>query len=471
MPNNQAAPRGMRTFFVIWLGQFVSLIGSGLTSFGLAVWIFEQTRQATPFAITALFATLPRLVLTPVAGALADRLNRRWLMIVADTGSALVTLSAAGLLWTGQLEVWHIYLVATANSVFGAFQEPAYLASIAMLVPRKHLARANGMGQLSQAVEMMAAPALAGVLFVTVGLSGIILIDFATFIVALGTLLVVRIPQPPAEARSAGQAGARASLLADAAYGWHYLRARRGLFVLLVYFALVNYLLNTATVLAGPLVLSMRNASVLGLVQMTAGTGMLVGSLVVSAWGGPKRRIWGVIGAIALSSAGLALAGLRPSPVFVAAGLFVLLFCIPIASSASQAIFQSKVAPAVQGRVFAMRGLISRSMTPLAFFSSGLLADGLFEPLMQPAGALGSGLLGSLLGAGSGRGVGLMFVLSGLLLVAASVGALASRSVRNIERELPDMLPDEPPAVAAVPEMEGSAPVEAGSQAAAEAVR
>jgi MFS family permease len=133
----------MRTFFIIWLGQVVSIIGSGLTAFGLAVWIFEQTGQATPFALTIMFANLPRILLSPLAGALADRWNRRRIMILADTGSAVITLSAFFLLTFGQLAVWHIYVIATLYAILGAFQEPAYTASITMLVPAKELARAN----------------------------------------------------------------------------------------------------------------------------------------------------------------------------------------------------------------------------------------------------------------------------------------------------------------------------------------
>ena len=438
MPASQAATGGMRTFFVIWFGGLISLLGSGLTSFGLGVWIFDQTKQATPFALTVLFSTLPPLLLGPLAGALADRWNRRRLMIAADTGSALVTLAAALLLWNGQLEVWHIYLIAMANGLCSAFQEPAYTASIVMLVPKEQLARASGLSQLARALEMLLAPAIAGVLFVTIGLNGIILIDFITFFFAIGALLVVKIPQPAAEALPSG--ARRPTLLSDAAYGWRYLTARPGLMVLLVYFALVNFLLNLSAVLTGPLVLAVGTAGMLGAVQVASGAGMLAGSIAMSAWGGPKRRVLGVIAFIALGAVGLLVAGMRPSPVFAGAGLFILLFCVPLASGPSQAIFQSKVEPAVQGRVFAMRGMISRSMMPLAFLLAGPLADSVFEPLMSADGALGSGILGQLLGAGPGRGIGLIFTLAALLLLAASAAAWLSPRLRRIEEDLPDVV-------------------------------
>jgi DHA3 family macrolide efflux protein-like MFS transporter len=387
-----------------------------------------------------LFANLPRILLAPIAGSVADRRNRRWIMLLADTGAALLTLGVALLLFSGRLAVWHIYLVALLGSVFGAFQEPAYVASIAMLVPKKHLARANGLVQMGQALETLISPALAGVLFVTTGMQGIIVIDFLTYFFAIGALLLVRIPQPEAPPSEAKEG--RGQLLADTLFGWNYLRARVGLLGILLYFALVNFVLNWAMVLNAPLILTFGTASTLGLVQAVSGVGMLAGSMLMSAWGGPKRRINAVIGFIVLSSLGLLLMGLRPSAVSVGAGIFVLLFCVPLASGPASAIFQTKVDPAVQGRVFAMRIMIARSMMPLAFLTAGPLADYVFEPWMRDGGILASTILGRLLGTGAGRGMGLMFVIAGLGGILASVLAYAHPRIRRVEDELPDAIPE-----------------------------
>jgi MFS transporter, DHA3 family, macrolide efflux protein len=433
-------PKNMKNFFIIWLGQVISMIGSGLTTFALSVWIFQETQQATPFAMAVLMGTLPRLLLTPLAGSLADRWNRRWLMILSDTAIAAGTLVIAFLVFGGRLEIWHIYIVIVFSSAFAAFQEPAYAASIPMLVPKKELGRANGMVQMTQGLEMLAAPVLAGFLFVTIGLRGIIIIDFITFFFAVGALFIVRIPQPKLVEEDVSQK--RGQVWRDAAFGWRYLRARVGLFRLLVYFALVNFLLNFATVLTGPLILSFSSADTLGLVQMTMGVGMLIGSLIMSAWGGMQRRMLGVFIFIALAGVGLGIAGLRPSPLTIAAGLALLLFSIPFGSGMSAAVFQSKVAPAVQGRVFAIRGMISRSAMPLAFLLAGPLADFVFNPLMETGGALAATPLGLLLGAGPGRGIGLLFLLSSFVLLVATAVAYTNPRIRHIESELPDALPE-----------------------------
>lgn len=434
-------PKDMKKFLVIWLGQLISLFGSGLTGFALAVWIFQETGQATPFAMTILFGNLPRLLLSPLAGSLADRWNRRLLMILSDAGSALVTLSIVFVIMSGELQIWHIYLIATFNAIFAAFQEPAYTASIAMIVPKKNLARANGMVQMGQALEMVATPLMAGVLFVAIGLRGIVLIDFASFFFAIGALLVVKIPQPEVEPPAEGE---RATVMKDVVFGWNYMRARAGLLGILIYFAFVNFLLNFAVVLAGPMVLSNNPPSVYGLVQMTLGAGLLAGGIVMSAWGGPQRgRIKVIIGFIILAAAGLVVTGLHPWPVVIGAGLLILTFSVPMASGPSQAIFQSKIAPAVQGRVFAIRSLVSRSMMPLAFLLAGPLADYVFEPMMLPGGALASSILGRLFGVGAGRGIALIYIISGVLLAAASFLAYANPRIRNVEEDLPDELPGE----------------------------
>jgi MFS family permease len=449
MPENQSSFRSMRTFLVVWLVQLISQVGSGLTGFALAVWIFDETRQATPFAVTVFLSAVPRLLLSPLAGSLADRYTRRRIMILADSGDALVTLMAAALVWSGNLQIWQIYLIAALGSVFGAFQEPAFSASVVMLVPKPQLARANGMSQLGQALEMLVSPVVAGLLFVTIGLRGIILVDFATYLIALGTLVLVHIPQPAA---AAGDAAKRhAGVWADTAFGWNYLRQRPGLFGLLMYFALVNFLLNIASVLTGPLVLSRNSPAALGTVQMAAGLGMLAGSLVMSAWGGPKQRIRGVISFIGCMAVGLLVVGIRPGAVFAGAGMFIMLFSLPFASAASQAIFQTKVAPEVQGRVFAMRSMISRSMTPLAFALAGPLADRVFEPLMQAGGALAATQVGTLLGTGPGRGLGLIFVTAAIVLLAATGLVYLSPRLRKVESELPDAV------VKAAPEAEAGA--------------
>lgn len=434
----------MRTFLIIWFGQLISIIGSGLTGFGLSVWIFEKTGQALPIALNALFFNLPRVLLAPIAGAIADRYNRRHIMILADSGAAVTTLGVVALLFTGRLEVWHIYLSTAISSCFGAFQDPAYRASITMLVPKDDLARAGGLDQMSFAVQSILTPLIAGVLYAGFGLKAIILIDFVTFFFAVGALALVHIPQPKATSVAA-EDRQRNRMWREAAFGWKYLLERPGLFGLLWYYAVVNFFLTLSGVLFAPLVLSYGTPTEMGVVQTFGGVAMLVGGLIMSIWGGPKsRRIWGVIAAIALSGFGYLLAGLRPSTLLIASAQFVILFFIPISAAISQAVWQMKVAPEIQGRVFAIRGMIAFSIMPVANIAAGILADKVFEPLMAHGGILSGTIIGATIGVGAGRGIALIFIISAFFLWLSSLYAFATPRIRNLEVEIPDAIPDKP---------------------------
>ena len=434
--------KGLKTFIFIWLGQLSSMIGSGLIGFALSVWIFDQTGQATPFALTALFSSLPRILLSPIAGAVSDRWNRKRIMLISDSLSGLITLGTALLLLTGQMQVWMIYLLSFLGSIFASFQQPAYTASIVMLVPKDQLTRANSMVQMGQALETLITPVLAAALFATIGMQGIIFIDVATYLIAVLTLVLVSIPQPE---KRAEQAQEKSSLLKDISFGWHYLAARGGLLGLLFYFASVNFFLNLSAVMLGPLVLSFSSVTSMGVAQTVMGARMLAGSLAMSVWGGPKnRKVLAVIGFIVLATLGFVVAGLQPSLTYVSVGVFLPTFFIPFASGPSSAIFAAKVAPEVQGRVFATRSMVSQSMMPLAFLLSGILADNIFNPLLVPGGILADTFVGRWIGVGPGRGIGLMIITSGLLLLLISLGAYANPRIRNIETEIPDAISETP---------------------------
>jgi len=422
----------MRTFFTVWGGQLVSILGSTMSAFGLQLWVYAETGSVTNLALVALAFALPAVLISPFAGALVDRWDRRKVMLASDAVAGVATLCVAGLYATDSLHLWHIYVLVAVGSMGSAFQAPAWLASIPLLVPKPHLGRANGLVQLNDGLSLVMAPALAGVVLVASGLGAILLIDVATFLFAVGTLAVVRFPRP--EGHAATSTG---SMLGDAAAGWRYVRERGGLFGLLWVYAGVNFSLSFGNVLFIPLVVAFASESAAGGVLSAAGFGAVAGSVAVSAWGGPKKRVRGTMIAIVGAGLGVALAGVRPSLVLVAASAFALMAMVPVANTSSQVLWQLKVPPAMQGRVFAIRRMISQAISPIAILASGPLADRVFEPLMAEGGAL-AGSVGSVIGVGPGRGVGLMFIVTGLLTALLGVVGYLAPRVRNIETELPD---------------------------------
>jgi MFS family permease len=446
-----SSPARLRIFSIVWFGQLVSTLGSGLTGFALGVWIYQETGSTTLFALNLLAYTLPNLLVSPIAGAMVDRFDRRWMMVLSDAGAGLSTLAIALLWYAGSLELWHVYIATAFNAAFGTFQWPAYSAATTLLVPKAHLGRAGGMVQIGEAISQLAAPALAGALLVNIGLPGVVIIDFATFLLAIATLLLVSFPKPPVSAESQASKG---SLLQEAAFGWRYILARSGLAGLLIVFAATNLLNGLSNPLLTPMILEMTTPDVFGYLVSIAATGMLAGTLVMSVWGGPKRRIHGVLGFLIVSGIFFMLIGLRPSlPLMTAAG-FGMFFTGPIINGSSQAIWQSKVAPDIQGRVFSVRRMIAWSTMPLSYIIAGPLADNVFTPLLVEGGPLASSV-GRIVGVGPGRGIGFFFIIIGFLMSLVAIGGYLNPRVRQLEDEIPDAVTEpegQPPSPAFQPE-------------------
>ena len=411
----------------------MSTVGSGLTSFGLGVWMFEKTGLATTYSLTVLCAYLPNILISPFAGALVDRWNRRKTMIMADTGDAIVTLLIVLLLRNGLLETWHIYLGVGISAIFATFQELSFTAGVTMLVPKEELARSGGLMQMGQAIQLAISPILAGILYERIGLAGIILIDLVTYFFAITALMLIHIPQPEDGKFSANRSG---SFWDDTRLGWSFLLSHKGLLALSIFFIPVNFLLNFPTVLLGPLILSISTTTVYGSIQTISATGMVIGSLLMGIRGNEiKNRTRSIIAYVSFSALGMILLGLQPRVIWICLGYLIVLFCVPFISGINQWIFQDKVNPDLQGRVFAFRTLLSRSLLPVAYLSAGIFADKVFNPLLEFNGKLSKGIIGSIIGAGPGRGIGLMFIISAILLILVCIMAWKNENIRSIDTD------------------------------------
>lgn len=430
--------RGLRTFAIIWFGQLVSLLGTAMTRFALMIWAYEQTGQATTLALLGFFAFGPYLLISSLAGVLADRLDRRWVMLFADLGAGLMTAALLALYTTGELQIWHLYVAEALTGTCEAFQSPAYSAAITMLVSKEQYAHVSGMRSLASSAPAVLAPCLAGVLLRWVTLRGVMLLDLATFLVAMLALLAVRIPRPVVTPEDRARRG---SPWQEIGSGFHYIRRRRGLLGLLMIFLGINlfgsltwFALLDAMILAR----SGKNVLALASVKSALGLGGLVGSLVVSVWGGPRRRIHGILAGAGISFllSDLLLAIGTRTPVWVLA-TFLGSFFIPFIISANHAIWQTKVAPGMQGRVFSIEEMLRTATIPLGYLLAGPLADHLFEPAMAAGGSLAP-VFGWLVGTGSGAGMGLMFACTGILGTAMSLSGYFFPVVRHVEEDLPD---------------------------------
>ena len=426
---------GVRTFLTVWLGQLVSIVGSGMTDFALGLYVYQRTQSVTQFALILLCRVLPVILLSPLAGALVDCWSKRTVMLCSDMVAALFTSALAALFISNQLQIWHIYLGVMAVSAAGVFQVPAYLTATTALIPGKHLSRASGMVQVAQACAEIVSPLLAGLLMVAIQVQGVLLIDAASFGFSVLTLLIVRFPSTVEPARAERSA---APLKGQIVEGLNYIRRRQALITLLAFFAVVSLEGGMISALIQPLALAFTSPAGLGVILTAGGSGLMLGGIILSAWGGPAKRINGVLGFLSLFGAGIILIGLRPSALLAGIGAFCAHFCIPFVNGCNQAIWQGSVPLALQGRVFAVRQMAMRGAQLLALVAVGPLADRVAGPLMD-AGGLLAGSVGQVIGVGAGRGSALIFVLMGLLaMLTAGAGWLSPR-LRRVEAELVEM--------------------------------
>ncbi len=430
----------MRRFVTIWLGQLVSALGSAMTSFAFGVWVYLETRSTTLFALNVLAFTLPGIVFAPLIGSVVDRYDRRLVMILSDVGAILTTLGIWALSAGGRLAVWHVYAATFVSATFSSLQWTAYSACASLLVPEQHLGRASGLVSAADALSALLAPLLAGTLYLSVHLAGIVLVDALTFCFAIGALLLVRVPQPEPSLEGAAAGG---PWLARIAFGWRYVLARPGLLALLVYFAGLYFIVGMVDPLLQTMLLETSGPQEMGAVLSIVGAGYLGGTLVMSTWGGPRRRMLGVL--VVGIGQGLLMAGMGAgrslSLVAVSACLFSALD--PIVGGSSQAFWQAKVPPDIQGRVFSVRRMISLTGLALALLLVGPLSE-LFEPLLLEGGLL-AGSVGRAIGVGAGRGTGLLFLILGALFALLSILGLCYAPLRLADKQIADALPSARP--------------------------
>jgi DHA3 family macrolide efflux protein-like MFS transporter len=428
--------QGFRVFTVVWIGQVISLLGTGMTRFALTIWAWQITGQATALALVGFFSFAPAIIVSPLAGALVDRWNRKLMMMLSDLAAALSTTVVLLLFSTGNLQIWHLYITGAFTGFFHAFQFPAYSAAITTLVSKEQYGRASGMRSMAQFGTGIFAPMLAVIFLNLIGLQSILVIDLATFLIAIGTLILIHIPQPLVSEEGLRSKG---SLWTESAYGFRYIIQRRSLLGLQLIFFSLNLVVSFATTVFTPMVMARtgNDTTILGIIQSTLGLGGLVGGIVLSIWGGPKRKIHGVLVGMTLTMVGMVGFGIGDHTYAWAAAGFFAMFFVPILNGSNQAIWQTKVAPDLQGRVFATRSLIAQISTPVSMLLSGPLADYVFEPAMMPGGRLAS-VIGGLIGTGPGAGMKSMFFIAGILGILVGLSGYAFPIVRNIEDILPD---------------------------------
>ena len=432
-------PSGMFGFIIVWIGQIISVLASSMTGFGLSIWMYKQTESATAMGLMQVAYIVPFLILSPIAGVMVDRYSRKLMMMVSDLAAVVGTGFLLVMYATGHLQFWHLYITAVLNGLGNTFQWPAYSAAISTMVPKKHLGRANGLMSLIDAGPGILAPLLAGMILAIPNINGmvwILLADVITFFIAIGALLIVHVPQPEKTVEGQKESG---SIWREAAYGFKYIFSRPSLLGLQLVFFAGNLFAGIQWTLLTPMVLARtdQNSLIFGSVQTAGAIGGVAGGLIMSAWGGTKKKVHGVLaGHFLVGISGILLGIGTGLPLWIPAIILVNLL-VPWINGSNQAIWQAKVAPDVQGRVFSARRLIAWFSNPLTPIIGGTLADFVMEPAMKTSSGL-SQAFSWLVGTGPGAGMGLLTVFACLGVALTGLTGYFIRPIREAETILPD---------------------------------
>jgi len=437
---NSRRPKGMQGLFIIWIGQMISGVASSITFFALPLWILNKTgTSGSALAYWESFFFAAYMVVVLFAGVLIDRYNRKTMMLVYDFLLLSATAILLALESSDKLEVWHLYLAAIFQGVGFAFRLPSYASAITILVPRRQYVRANGMVSLLYDTPEIFGPVLAGILYLAIGLNGILALNLLTFVFSIGALLFVDIPPTP---RTMEGVLSHNGFLKEALYGIQYILRRPGLLGIQLIFFFGNFFSGIAlSVTALYTMVSLRtggNLEIAGTVQSTGALAAVLAGVFLSIYGrikSPVRVI--LLGWILSSMFGLTLLGIGHILVVWLIAKVVDAVFGPIVDVAIETFLQTKIPPDVQGRVFSASDFISQAVIPITPLLAGYFGEKIFEPAMSTGGTL-THTFGWLVGTGPGAGFGLMIFLCGLGGTLVGLWGYFSPAIRNADWTLPD---------------------------------
>lgn len=412
------ANKTFRPFLLLWLGQLIAVLGHGVSSFALGLHVYTLTHKATAISMVSLAAFLPSILLAPLAGALADRWDRRLLMMIADGVSSLGLIAILALNLMGQLTIWSTLLAVSFSSIFQALLEPAYRASISDMLSEADYAKASGLVQLASSTKFLIAPVIGG--FLMTGANGInlaLLVDISTVLVTLATTQIVR-KHWPGDFAANKQVD---SLWLQVKEGASYLKTNPDILYLMIFSTCITFYLGSIQVLIQPLVLTVGDSQNLGQVISLGATGMLISSLLIGWKGIPAAQELKCL-IIASCLCGLFIIGLGLSDKlhYITLTIFLIFSSLPIMTTALETLMRFIIPVTIQGRTWGTLSFLSQLGYLIAYLLAGPMADYIFEPLASSSSHLINSQLGHWLGNGPGRGISLLFIIAGLFLVAST---------------------------------------------------
>lgn len=421
-----------RTFLIFSLTQILSLIGSRMSGVAIGIRISEQTGEASPILLAAFFAELPLIIAGTFTGIIADKFDKRYVIVLGDIGQAVGTVLLLVSFSSGAFQLWHLYLVMFLQGIFAAIQSPASTSAITLLVPPQQRDRANGIYEVGFNLAGIVAPVFAGLVYTIASLEAVFILDLLSFVFAVFVVINLNIPKAAiTETAIAVGTSFWRNLLA----GWLFLWQRRALLWMVIYLAFVFFLINGPLGMAIPYMLALTgDENLVGILLAAMSAGAFAGGLAISILGGISHRIRVILAAYLLHGLFLVAYGIVREPLLLGICIFLAMFPLSFNGAIFNTFLQNKTPPDMQGRIFAVTGQIFTISTPFSFLLTAFLVDRILEPAV---GTESWQIVAPIVGNSAGSGMGLVFVIIGIIIVGTTILIWLNRNVRSLEVNLP----------------------------------
>ena len=422
----------MKNFYKLWLGELISNIGSGMTAFALSVYVYEKTGSVSYVSLITLLSFMPSIILSPIGGLLADRYDRRLLMIIGDLFSGLGLIYILWNIQAGEKSIVPIFVGITFSSIFTSLLEPSYRATLTDILEEENYAKANGLIQVAGSAKYLISPVIAGVILSVADIRVILLLDILTFITTCLMIFLVR------KSMNSETQNYKKDSFKGLLEGLFIIKENRGVYSLVIIMFFVCFFMGFIQILIRPMILALSNVKTAGMMESLCAVGLLIGSLWIGIAGIKKN--YSKILAVACFFCGIfmSMTGVNENLAIIGISTFLFFSTLPFMNSCADVLVRVSVPNELQGRVWGLISLITQMGTVVAYIISGIMADCIFEPMFNKNGILVENI-GIIIGTGKGRGIGFMLILSGIGMLIMAIVIWKNREIREVSEKCVDL--------------------------------
>ena len=415
----------MKNFYKLWLGELISSIGSGMTAFALSVYVYKKTGSVSYVSLITLLSFMPSIVLSPIGGLLADRYDRRLLMIIGDLFSGLGLVYILWSIQAGEKSIVPIFVGITFSSIFTSLLEPSYRATLTDILEEENYAKASGLIQVAGSAKYLISPVIAGMILSVADIRVILLLDILTFITTCLMIFLVR------KSMNSETQNYKKDSFKGLLEGLFIIKENRGVYFLVIIMFFVCFFMGFIQILIRPMILALSSVKTAGIMESLCAVGLLIGSLWIGIAGIKKN--YSKILAVACFFCGIfmSMTGVNENLNIIGISTFLFFSTLPFMNSCADVLVRVSIPNELQGRVWGLISLITQMGTVVAYIISGIMADYVFEPMFNKNGILVENI-GIIIGTGKGRGIGFMLILSGIGMLIMAIVIWKNGEIREV---------------------------------------